>query len=400
MRSIVLVGVGGAVAAFVFAGCGKSESSASADSESPRISAHVEMAGVRETPSVREFSGTVRSTVSAAIQSKITGHITAVHVKAGDTVEAGAVLAEIDAREARAQVAAAESGLAVAKRTLDEVTQAIAAARSAKEAADAQRDLAATTYDRQKKLLEQQAISKQVFDEAEAAMRAAAATAQARSEELAALEAKREQANAAIEQARAALDSAKVTLSYTSVTAPFTGMITEKSAEVGDLASPGMVLFQLENKYHYRLEAVVDEAVATTVQLDAAVETIVDATGSSPMTGTVTEVVPAADPASRTFTIKIALPEHPALRTGQFGRARFSAAASRVLTVPRAALVQRGQLEGVYVVDDGGIARLRLVKSGRVMGERIEILSGLNEGERYVAETVDGLTDGARVTPR
>ena len=95
--------------------------------------------------------------------------------------------------------------------------------------------------------------------------------------------------------------------------------------------------------------------------------------------------------------MKIALPANGALRSGQFGRAQFSSGESPSLSVPRSALVVRGQLEGVYAVDANDVARLRLIKTGKSIGDRVEVLSGLSEGDRFVAEVTPEVADGVRI---
>ena len=350
-------------------------------------------------PAVRDAVGTVRSATTSAIQSKTVGHVTAVPVKAGDTVAAGAVLVEIDSRDADAQFKAATSGLQVAERMLDEAVKGLAAAQSGATAAEAQRDLAKTTFERQSKLLAQKAISKQVYDEADAAAKSAEAQARMRADEVAAAQAKRDQAAAAVEQAQAALDAAKTGLSYTKVTAPFAGIVASKSVDVGDLASPGMTLLTLEDRSAYRLEASVDESTASGIRVNDSIGVAIDGVGGGPMTGTVNEIVPAADPSSRTLTVKIALPPNELLRSGQFGRARFSSGETTSIAVPRSAIVVRGQLEGVFAVDTDGTAHLRLIKTGDAVGDgAVEVLSGLNAGDRYVAEVTPEMADGVRVT--
>ncbi|MBI3990393.1 MAG: hypothetical protein HY347_12360 [candidate division NC10 bacterium] len=116
--------------------------------------------------------------------------------------------------------------------------------------------------------------------------------------------------------------------------------------------------------------------------------------------GPLVEIVPAADPVSRTFTAKIALPALPGLRSGLFGKALFVAGQRQGMVVPRQAVVERGQLVGVFVLEEGKIARLRLVKMGKTFGDRVEILSGLAAGERIVVEGAQGLSDGSPVEVR
>lgn len=112
------------------------------------------------------------------------------------------------------------------------------------------------------------------------------------------------------------------------------------------------------------------------------------------------EIVPAADPASRTVTVKLDLPPAPAMRSGLYGRARFALGRAEVLLVPARAVVERGQLTTVFVVGDDQRARLRLVTVGRRRGELVEALAGLAANERVAAEGVEGLKDGQRVEVR
>src|SRR6266540_4322409 len=152
----------------------------------------------------------------------------------------------------------------------------------------------------------------------------------------------------------------------------------------------------LDEPRQYRLEADVGESAMGRVRLGETVPVMVDAVGQ-PLNARVAEVIPAADPASRSVTVKLDLPAVPGLRSGAFGRARFPAGERKALLVPARALVERGQLTGVYVVDERSVARLRLVTAGQRRGERVEILSGLNPGERVVTEGVERVTDGGRV---
>jgi multidrug efflux pump subunit AcrA (membrane-fusion protein) len=392
IRFSIIAGLG-----LLSAGCGGDETSSRASVQGATVSAKIATAALTAAPTLREAVGTIRSTTTSAIQSKNVGHVTAVHVTAGNLVDAGALLAEIDSRDADAQVKSAESGLVAAQRSFDEATQGLAAAHSAVNAAEAQGDLAAATFERQTKLLAEKAISKQVFDEAEAAAKSADAEARMRAEEVSAALARRERAAASIEQAQATLDAAKAGLSYTRMTAPFAGIIASKSVDVGDLAAPGMTLFVIEDRQSYRLEANVDESTVSNVHVNDSVAVTVDGVSEGPLNGTVAEIVPAADPASRTSVVKIALPANGALRSGQFGRAQFSSGESPSLSVPRSALVVRGQLEGVYAVDANDVARLRLIKTGKSIGDRVEVLSGLIEGDRFVAEVTPEVADGTRI---
>jgi multidrug efflux pump subunit AcrA (membrane-fusion protein) len=344
-----------------------------------------------------EAVGTVRAKTSSTIQSKVMGHVTAVHVKEGDLVQPSQVLVEIDDRETLAQVQRAEGGLREAQETRQEVEKAILAAGHAKTAAEAGDALALATYERFKALAEKQAVSRQAFDEARAKQEEAAAESARAGEMALSVQAKRGEADARIEQAQAELTNARTFLSYTKIVAPFAGIVTRKTVDVGDLAAPGAVLLEVEDTGQYRLEALVDEALVRRAKQGDKAPVVLDGLGAEELPGTVAEIVPSADPASRTFVVKIDLPQEPSVKSGMFGRARFSMGQKETLTVPVSAIVQRGQLTGVYVVGGDNVARLRLVTIGKRYGDRIEALSGLQPGERIAADNVEQVVDGCVV---
>jgi RND family efflux transporter MFP subunit len=162
------------------------------------------------------------------------------------------------------------------------------------------------------------------------------------------------------------------------------------------LASPGTPLVTVEDAGAYRLEAQVGESSLAYAKLGAAVPVRVDALDTT-LSGKVAEIVPAADPQSRTFTIKIELPAEPLLRSGVYGKASLSRGERQVLLVPIGAVLERGQLTGVFVVGQDGRAEFRLVKTGKRYGENFEILSGLSAGERVVVKGAERIAEGSRV---
>jgi len=386
--------------ALAVASCGRREE-ATTHRESSAVRARVEtvrMAFVEET---YEAIGTVRSRTTSVLSAKVMGHVLAVFVREGDRVRPGQVLVQIDDREVQAQLRKAEARWREVESAREEIERAIRAAESAREAARAQADLAAATFRRYEALLERRSVSAQEFDEVRARYRAATAEVERADEVLRSLRAKREQVLAQIEQARADRDAARVALGHTRVTAPMAGLVTAKSVEVGMLVTPGMPLLTLEDDAHYRLEVSVPESQIGAVRVGDAVPVEIDAMGSAALAGRVVEIIPAVDPMSRSYTVKIALPPEraPSLRSGLYGKARFRIGQRRALTIPRAALLERGQVTGVYVVEGSGIARFRLITVGKAHGDRVEVLSGLVEGERIVAENPQAVREGSRVEP-
>ncbi len=348
-----------------------------------------------------EAVGTVRAKNSSIVSSKVMGSIVAMKVREGDTVHAGQILVEIDSREARIQTQKSGAGLVEMKGALDEVDRNIKAAESGQAAAEANRQLATSTLRRYQRLLDRQSISPQEFDEVRARREVADAEAERAGRQLQSLEAKRRQALARIDQAKAEVAGSQVYSSFSRIAAPINGVVISKQADVGYMAAPGAPLLTIESGADYRLEAAVQESQINKIYLRDQVRVQIDALGQQELAGTVVEIVPAADPASRTYLVKIsiALPggSQQIIRSGLYGKARFITGQTQAITIPRKAVVERGQLTSVYVVDQSGIARVRLVKTGKTYSDRIEVLSGLKEGEPIVVDGVAAVNDGSRV---
>jgi RND family efflux transporter MFP subunit len=199
---------------------------------------------------------------------------------------------------------------------------------------------------------------------------------------------------AGVEGARAASEAAGTTASFATLTAPFDGVITEKLAEPGTMAAPGTPLMRMEDTRDFRLEVRVDESRAAHIAPRAAVPVSLDSgPGGAPriVTGTVVEISRAIDADARAFLVKIVLPPDTTLRSGMFGRARFSAGTRRALTVPEGAIVRRGQMTSVFVVEKD-VARVRLVN---VSGT--EVLAGLSAGDVVIVSAPPAVTDGRPV---
>ena len=168
-----------------------------------------------------------------------------------------------------------------------------------------------------------------------------------------------------------------------------------KNVEVGDMAVVGAPLLKVEDNTSYRLEVLVGESYMDRIKLGDEAPVTVDALPGKPVAGRVGEIVPASDAQSRSFVVKLDLPAVPGLRSGMFGRAAFAMGQRDAITVPSAAVVERGQLTSVYVVDAKGVAHLRLVRTGKAYGGRTEVLSGLSPGERIVADKADQVHEGS-----
>ena len=306
----------------------------------PAVSVRVDVVRSETVTATEDVVGTVRPTVSARISGRIAGTIARLLVVPGQEVKAGELLAELEAKEISAQL----------------------------EQAVAMRDQADQDLERFKKLLPEQIVTQQEFDNVQARAKVA----------------------------RAKVSEAETMLGYMKIAAPFAGVITVKHVQAGDLASPGQPLLEMEDSRALRLEAFVPEATAGTLKLGAEFPVVIEAANAT-VTGRVGELSPTADATSRTFLVKFDLPSLPGVRGGQFGRVQIPVATSHALFVPEAALVIRGQMEMVFIVDGSLHARMRLVKTGRRAGGRLELLSGVGEQEKIVAAGADALRDGQLV---
>jgi RND family efflux transporter MFP subunit len=184
-------------------------------------------------------------------------------------------------------------------------------------------------------------------------------------------------------------------MGYVEILAPFDGVVTRKWMDVGDLAAPGKPLVDIEDPSKLQLEADVPEAVASKIKQDAR---MIIRVGQSigDLSGTIVEIAPIADPISRTFRVKLDMPASPGLMSGQFARLIVPAGEYTSMRVPASAIVQRGQVEILFVVENQH-ARLHLVKTGRRVDDEMEILSGLDSGDMVVIANPQQLVDGQRL---
>ncbi|HXU08683.1 MAG TPA: efflux RND transporter periplasmic adaptor subunit [Blastocatellia bacterium] len=377
--------------------CGRRQETATVKASITRVT--IEKVASGPVDDFYEATGTVRSKTTSVLSSKTLGNVLAIHVHEGDRVRAGQTLIEIDCRDAAAQLQRARAGVRETENALDEADRNIRAAQAAKTASEASLALAASTHVRYQKLLDRRSVSPQEFDEVQTKYKVAQAEAERATRMLASLDARRNQALAKIDQARSDVSSAQVFASYARVTSPINGIVTAKQIDTGMMATPGAPLLTVEDDSHYRLEASVEESQLSRITIGDPVGIQIDAAANEEISGRVAEIVPAADPASRSYAVKIDLPQQQNLRSGLYGKARFSRDPKQAITIPTTAIIHRGQLTGVFVVDDAGIVHMRLIATGKSNGKRIEVLGGLSDGERIVVDRVDALSDGNRVEP-
>lgn len=289
-----------------------------------------------------DIMGTVESTEKAIIAARINGHIIELNATLGSRVGNGDELLKISAEEISAKLLQTTAQLNQADRNLK----------------------------RERKLLSKNAATPEGVKSQEDAYKIA----------------------------QASHKEALSLLSYTTVRAPFDGIITKKLVNIGDLATPGKPLLHLENDQQLRIVTDVPEAMVLKMNLNDKIQVTIPAAETT-LTGTVNEIAPASDPLTRTTTVKIILPQDENLRSGQFARVHLTHTKTPVLFIPQKALSRYGQMERVYLLDNG-VARMRLVRSGRRLDEKVEILSGLNKGDRVLLSGDSPVRDGQRIEMR
>jgi len=288
---------------------------------------------------VEEVMGTVRARLRATIEAKTSGRITDMPVVLGQKVKAGDLLARLHAPEIKARLDQAEATLQQAERDSNRLSS----------------------------LLNQNAVARADSEAADSRYRVA----------------------------KGAVAEARAMMGYVEILAPFDGVVTRKWVDVGDQAAPGKPLVDIEDHSQLQLEADVPEAVASRINQDAHM-TIRVGQSTGDLSGTIVEIAPIADPTSRTFRVKLDVPASPGLMSGQFARLIVPAGDNTSMRVPASAVVQRGQMEILFVVENQR-ARLHLVKTGGRVNDETEILSGLDAGDSVVVDNAQQLVDGQPV---
>lgn len=311
--------------------------------EVPLISARgLKTAEVRleKRPRFETAVGTVRAVHEAAVASKLLARVIEVHVRAGQVVARDEVLIRLDDADLQSRLRQAE------------------AARDAARAALAR---AEADYERAQRLVKQRTISQAEFDQTAAAWKTAIAE---------------------LERAEQAVREANVVLDYATIRAPISGIVVDKRVEAGDTVVPGQVLLTLYDPSRMQMVVTVRESLAERLKVGQTVRGRLDALQHE-CEATVSEIVPEAQAASRSFTVKVTGPCPPGVYSGMFGRIFIPLEEEEVLLVPAAAVTKVGQLDMVDVIVEDSVRR-RSVQLGRLLGQDYEVLAGLAAGEKVV----------------
>jgi HlyD family secretion protein len=347
-----------------------------------------------------DLSGTIRPVDQATLSTRVIGRITELSLDAGDRFRKGGVLARIDVMDMSAQTSQAQSGVAQAQAEVIRSQATLNQLESQKLETQAALKLAKINQGRMAQLQAEGAVSQSRLDEANTALDSAQARVAQTEAGIRQAQAAIVQSQAAVNRAESSVTSASASESYGMVIAPFDGVVVQKLAYEGEMAAPGTALLKIENPNKLQLEISVPEANLQFVRVGQSVRVRVDAVNQT-FDATIGQIVPAADPNSRSFLVKVPLNYPGKLISGMFGRIALASGGQQdSILIPINALIQRGQLQGVYVVDTSAIhltAVLRWVKTGQQKDNQVEIVSGLTTGDRIITSNINQLSDGQRI---
>lgn len=295
-----------------------------------------------ESRTVQRFESvpaSVEARQATVISSRLLARIEKITVRAGDQVQQGQLLVQLEQRDLQSRVSQARANVQSSSARLTEAEQALQRARA---------------------LQDKGLLAKADLDRAQANHDALVA---------------------GLDSARQALQEAQTALAYAEVRAPIDGRIVDRFAEPGDTVQPGMKLLSLYNPDTLRVEANVREGLALSLTLGQQLMVTIPALEET-RPSVIEERVPAGNPGSRSFLVKCRLEEGAGLLPGMYARLQVPAGEATILLVPSTHVARVGQLDLVWVAGEAGVER-RYVRLGRSYPEdRIEVVSGLSEGER------------------
>ncbi|RJX25424.1 MAG: efflux RND transporter periplasmic adaptor subunit [Desulfurivibrio sp.] len=347
------------------AGCRDKTGPATVEVKRPLVSG-VQSAEVvsTEIDDYYESSATVKAKTESVVAARMMGTVTMLAVKEGERVKAGQLLLTLDDRDVRQKIQAARAALAEAE--------------SGMAAAARQKELAGITYGRFSNLYDGKALTRQELDEARTRLQVA--------------ELEHGRMSEMVNRAGAGLAEARVYQDFTRVSSPVDGLVKTKQIELGAMAMPGVPLFTIEDNSSFRLEIGVNETMVDRLAPGLPVAVSIPATGME-LAGAITDVVPAVDPRTRNFLVKIEV-AGAGLQSGMYARVRLPVGKRPAILLPREIIVEKGQLHGVYTVEAGEVITYRLVRLGKLYGDKQEILAGLQPGDKVIAGGVDRAVDG------
>lgn len=307
-------------------------------------------------PRVYITTGTVSSDNRVDIASRVMGFIRAINVHEGQEVKKGQLLIRIDSEDIRAHLSEAEASLAQARARAEE---------------------AKTDFVRYRSLFSQQAVTEREYQQ---------------------IALKNKIAQKGLHAAQAALSQAKAQLQYAEITAPISGVVVDKRKESGDMANPGEAILTIEDPTHIILRTYVKERQVNRIHVGDPVMVTIGALDKT-IQGHITHIVPSADPSTHSYLVKVSLGKVSGLKSGMFADVRFAIGKTQGIMIPLSAIVKHSDIPGVYMVEKDNSVHFRMIRTGRAWGNKVEILSGLSDGEHIVLSSTKPLHTGELISP-
>lgn len=329
------------------------------ESETPEsVSVVMQKASLNASPASYRFSGKVVSDNTVQLGTKISGKVVQLDVEEGDYVEQGRTLIRIKDDNFQAQKNQVEAGLAEARASLANTEK---------------------NYERIKALFEQESATQKELDD---------------------ISTRYEMAKAKVQSMEARLSEIEDMLDYTVLEAPFNGFVVAKMISEGDLANPGQPLLSFEKEAEMKVVITVPETQVSLFGLNDSVAVDIRAANMINKQGVVSSVNPSGNPASRQFNVEVIFPKKQlvkGLKSGMFAEVGLQSTGEQRVTVPETAIIERGQLTGLYTLNSESEAVLRWVRLGDKFNGTVEVLSGLAPGEAYIASYDGTIREGRKV---
>ena len=341
--------------------CSSDEKKSAQNSDVP-ISVTVSHSTSGSEGSFATASGKLVAKNSVNISTRVMGYITSMKAEVGQNVQAGQLLVSINATDIQAKGGQASAQISQAQ---------------------ANYNLAKKDYERFQNLYKSQSASQKELDD---------------------MRARYEMASAGLQAAQQMKNEVNAQYRYTNVTAPISGTITAKFAEQGDMASPGMPLLTIESPSSLQAQVLVSEQNITMISNGMPVDVTLKSMNRT-VSGTVSEISKSATNTGGQYMVKINIHNASDLLPGMFVNVQFPFKTSgkinqdfnETMMIPTTALVENGQLTGVYVVSSQNTAVLRWIRIGKTLGDQVEVLSGLKSKETYIVSSTGKLYNGVKV---
>jgi RND family efflux transporter MFP subunit len=366
MRNIILNILSIVLLLAVLAGCGQEPPAAvkKGTGYEPGATATAERTVL---PRLFDAVGTVQAKTDIRVEAQVTGRVLEILVRPGDRVAKGDKLVVLDSRASNTRLERSRQALASARSQVAQARDVLASAKAGYTKSE-------STYRRMSQLFEQKVVTAEEVEKAESDYLQAKAALSRAEQGVSGAEAQAREADKVVQEA-------EIDLGYTTITAQEAGEVAKRLVEPGDLAFPNKELLTLHTSGALHLEAMVREALIGRIKLGDSLSVVITAlSDKTPLAGVVQEIEPLADPVTRSFLIKVRLPDRPGLYPGMFGRLLIPLGERETVLVPKDAVRHVGQLETVMVQSGDGWQPV-YVRTGQAVDGKVEILSGLSGGE-------------------